>query len=135
MDETLEENIDKLASSYTNIHTKECDKLLSRLKMPFGQDYINELYEKFEKAMGEMERVNSRKILVCVCLVINGEKIKKWNLARELVNIIISRWMITNPSFNNQSMRFEINMYMPIIVGDMLNLVPNSRVCWRYLFC
>lgn len=135
MEETLDENINKLASLYTNIHTKEYDRLSSQLRMPFCQDYINELYEKFEKAMSEMTRINSRKILVCISLVIKDTKIKKWDLVRELVNTIISQWMITNPSFNNQSMRFELDMYMPIIVGDMLNLAPKSRVFRRYLFC
>lgn len=135
MMETLDENINRLALLYTNIHTKEYDRLSSLLKMPFSQDYINELYEKFEKAMSELKRVNSRKILVCVCLVINDTKIKKWNSTRELVNIIISRWMISNPSFDNQGMRFELNMYMPIIVGDMLNLASKSKVCWPYWFC
>jgi hypothetical protein len=129
-DETFEECVDRLVQRYRSISTNQFDQLIKNHPLRFSQAYTQKLYGIFCRGVNSIGRINARKLLVCACIILDNENIREWNEARELLYILLYMWKADNPI--SSISYFEINMYMPIVAGDILKLKNRSRGCLSF---
>lgn len=129
-DEPFDECVERLAQKYRCTSTNYFDTLTDKYPLRFERVYIQKLYDQVELATNTIKKINVRKLLVCVCIVLDNEGFCDWDSTREMIYILVYMWLAKNQTVSMNS--FEIDMYMPIIAGDIINLKKSSRVCLSF---